>query len=156
VFGIDAHQPHDFISLGSQDRQSLFDRLDQLDKFFEVPVVSCFGFHFLPQVFDRIVVWRVGRQLINDQSVFVLFDEVAGGFAGVIPGTILDQDDEARELREQILKKGLVAVAVEPFFDPFVNQLAAEELHGAKDLVTFTQSSGFDLGLLADRRPGVG
>jgi len=156
VLGVNAHQAHDFIGLGSQDRQSLFNRLDQLGEFFKVSVVSGFGLHFLPQVFDGIVVWRVGRQLINDQSVLVLIHEIAGGFAGVIPGSVLDQENGAGELREQILEKGLIAIAVETLFDPFVKQPSAEELNCTEDLVSFAQSGGLDLGLFADRCPGVG
>src|SRR3972149_4339287 len=113
--------------------------------------MSSFNLHFFPKVFDGIVIWRVRRQLINDQSVLVLLYEIAGCFAGVIPGAILDQDDGAGELREQILEENLIAVAVEAFFNTFVKQPSAEELNCAEDLVSFAQSGGLDLGLLADR-----
>lgn len=61
MFGINAHQALDLIGLGSQNSQSVFNGADQFGEFFEIAVMGCFGLHFLPEVFDRIEVGRVGR-----------------------------------------------------------------------------------------------
>jgi len=60
MLGVDAHRTQDFIGLGSQDFQSILNGFGQFDKLIEVAVVSGFGFDFLPQVFNRVVIWRIG------------------------------------------------------------------------------------------------
>jgi len=62
----------------------------------------------------------------------------------MIFGSILDQNDWARILREQVLEKGLIAVAVETIFNPSIKQSSAEELDQAENLVAFAYASGFD------------
>lgn len=56
MLGVNAHEPLDFIGLGCQDCQCLFNGLDQLGEFSEISVMSSFGLHLLPQVFDRVVI----------------------------------------------------------------------------------------------------
>jgi len=60
------------------------------------------SFDLLPQVLDRVVVWRVGRQLVDNETFFMLLKERTSSFAGMITSAILDQEDFARDLRKQI------------------------------------------------------
>lgn len=79
--------------MGRQHLQGILHGLDQLDELCEITIVCGFGFDLFPQVLNRIVVGRVRRQLVDNQALFVLFKELARGFAGVIPSAILDQDE---------------------------------------------------------------
>ena len=121
MLGIDAHQPHDFIGLRSQDRQGVFNGLDQLGEFLEVLVVSGFGFHLLPEVLDGIVVWRVGRQLMDNETVLVLLKEFASGFTGVITRSILNEDHCAGNLRKQMQQERLITIALKTRLGSLIN-----------------------------------
>jgi len=61
VLGINAHQALDLIRLASQDSQSLINGADQFSELCEIAVMGSFGLDFFPEVFDRIVIGRVGR-----------------------------------------------------------------------------------------------
>lgn len=93
---------------------------------------------------------------MNDQAVSMLLEELTSSLAGMILGTLLDQEDGSGELGQQRLEKGLITSAIEAFFQALVNQASAEEFNNAEHFVAFTQAGGFDLRLLADERPGVG
>jgi hypothetical protein len=108
-----------------------------------------------PQL-DRIVVWRVRRQLVDREAFFVLFEKGAGGLAGMVPSTILDEKDRAGDLRKQVEQKGLVAVPLKALFGSLVDQATTEELNGAKDFVAFAQAGGGDLRLASSASPGIG
>ena len=75
--------------------------------------MSGLGFDFLPKVLDRIVVWRIGRQWVDGEAFFVLFEKFTSGFAGMVASAVLNEDDRAGHLRKQIEQKGLVTVTVE-------------------------------------------
>jgi hypothetical protein len=98
VLGVDTHQAQDFHCLSRQHFQGFLHGLDQLDELCEIAIVCGFGFDFLPQVLNWIVIGRVRRQLVDNQMLFVLFKELSRGFTGVIPSAILDEDDLARDL----------------------------------------------------------
>ena len=93
--------------------------------------------------------------MIDNQIAFVVFNELAGSLTGVVTCAILDQDDGPLEVRKQVFEKSLGAVTVEPIFKTLVNELSAEELNRAKHFISFPDTSGFDLRLLADWRPCV-
>ena len=55
-------------------------------------------FDLLPQLLNRVVVRRIGRQLEDLQPCGLLGEEGFGLGAGVIPRPILNQDDGLRGL----------------------------------------------------------
>lgn len=92
MLGIDPHQTQDLGGLRGEDLERLIDRLDEQDELSEVTIVSGTGFDFLPKIFDRIVVWGVRGQLVDDEAFFVLFQKFTSGFAGMVTGTVLNED----------------------------------------------------------------
>ena len=64
-------------------------------------------FHFLPQVLNRVEVWRIGRQLFNSQAIRMRREKLLHRLARVIPGPILDHDDVLLGVREYIEQKGV-------------------------------------------------
>src|SRR5215210_9530189 len=156
MLGVDTHQTQDLSRLCGQELQGSLDRFDEQDEFRKVAIMGGFGFDFLPKVLDRIVVGRVGRQLVDGQTFFVLLEKFTSGFAGVVTSAVLDEDDRASDLRKQITQKGLVAIRLKALFGSLINQATAEEFDGAKDLVAFAQPAGWDLWLASSASPGIG
>ncbi len=54
--------------------------------------MSTVFFDFAPQVLNRIEIWRVGWQLVDRQAVSVFCKEINHSVAGVIGGSILNND----------------------------------------------------------------
>ena len=132
--GRDTHQAQDLGGLSSQDLECLIDRLDEQDEFNEVVIVSGLSFDLFPKILDRIVVWRVRRQLVDGEAFFMLFQEFTSGFAGVVASTVLDEDHPARDLRKQVAQKGWVAVRLKALFGSLVDQATREEFDAPKTL----------------------
>jgi hypothetical protein len=115
-----------------------------------------FGFNFLPQMFGRVVIRRIGGQLVDRELIRMFCEKAACLSAGVIPGPILDQDHRAGDLLQQTGQKDLVGDAVEAFITIQPVEASRKELDQPKDFLAFAQSAGLDLRLTTFWRPGIG
>ena len=57
-------------------------------------------FEFLPQELNGVEVRRIGRQLERGEPMSMIFKKLCGGFAGVIFGPILNQNNVLMSLLE--------------------------------------------------------
>ena len=60
--------------------------------------------------------------MIKDELLFVLLAEFAGGLAGMIVCAILDQDEWAGDLAQQVFQKDLVAFTVKAFLNALIQK----------------------------------
>src|SRR3972149_336216 len=75
--------------------------------------------------------------------------------AGVILGSILDDDQMSSGLAHHPFEKLLIGQGVEPAFDSLIEQPPRQDLHSAKDLVGFSDATGEHFGLMAFQGPRV-
>src|SRR5712691_7942062 len=127
----------------------------QLNKFLEVLVVSRPLFCLLPQIFNRIVVWRIRRQRVHREAIGMLGKKLLRCLAGVIPCPIMDKKQVCGGLRHDRLPERLVSFRVEPALNALIEQTPGERVTGPKHLVAFALATGGDLGLVAPSGPGV-
>ena len=81
--------------------------------------------------------------------------EVLHGFAGMVAGAILDEQEVLLGLGQHIFQECHVAFGVETVSMPLPKQMAGEEVDQAEDLVAFALTAGLDRGLLPFGRPSV-
>ena len=60
--------------------------------------------------------------MIKDELPFVLLAEFAGGLAGMIVCAILDQDEWAGDLAQQVFRKDLVDFTSKVFLDALIQK----------------------------------
>src|SRR2546425_3132888 len=139
----------------SKIRQGLLYRDRQQRKFLEVLVMGRSLLGLLPQVFNRIVVWRIRRQRMHREALGMLGQKLRGRLAGMIPRSIMDEKHMLRGVGQDGAQERVVTVGGKPSLDALIEQASREILNGPKDLVAFPFATGFDLGLLATAGPRV-
>ena len=103
-------------------------------------------FDFLPQLFNRVEIGRVGWQLFNGQAPLVRLEKHLHRFARMITGAILDHDEVLLGLREHIEQKCRITLRIEAPRMRFVEKLPGE---------IFALATGRHLRLLAFGSPRV-
>ena len=136
-------------------RQGLLHRYRQQRKFFEVLVMGRSLLGLLPQVFNRIVVWRIRRQRMHREAFGMLGQKLRGRLTGMIPRPIMDEQQVLRGVGQDGAHERLGTVRGTSSLEALREQASRERLNGAKDLVAFAFATGFDLGLLAVASPSV-
>lgn len=136
--------------------ESLFDLGDQRFKSGKVMQVGVVLFDFLPQFFNRVEVGRIGRQLMDREAVGLSRKKLLHGLAGMIFGTILDEDDGTVGLVEDLFQKRLGGGGSKPLLSALVKQAPGKIVDQAKDFVPFALAGGGNGRLLAAPRPGIG
>src|SRR5690554_4130765 len=114
--GVDTHQAQDLGGLSRQNLEGVIHRFRKQSEFREVAIVSGLRIDFLPKILDRIVVGRVGRQLVDGETVFVPRKKFPGGFAGVVTSAILDQDHRSGDLRKEVAQERLIGLRLKSLF----------------------------------------
>ena len=99
-------------------------------------------FDFLPQLFNRVEIGRVGWQLFNGQAPLVRLEKRLHRFARMITGAILDHDEVLLGLREHIEQKCRITLRIEAPRMRFVEKLPGERVNEAKDFVAFALATG--------------
>src|SRR5919205_3971548 len=89
----------------------------------------------LPQMFDRVEVRRVRRQLLNGQAIGMGIEKVRHGGAGMIAGSVLNHDDMTPRLSQHVEEKSRIACRVKPSLVRFVEKLSGKVIDQAKDFV---------------------
>jgi hypothetical protein len=112
-------------------------------------------FHFLPQVLNGVEVWRIGWQLLNRQAIRVGLETWLHRLAGVIPRSILDHHHRLLRLRQDLEQKRCLALRVQATRLGWIETLPAEIVNETKALVALAFAAGWNLGLLAFKRPGL-
>ena len=112
-------------------------------------------FDFLPQLFNRVEIGRVGWQLFNGQAPLVRLEKHLHRSARMITGAILDHDEVLLGLREHIEQKCRITLRIEAPRMRFVEKLPGERVNEAKDFVAFALATGRHLRLLAFGSPRV-
>src|SRR5262249_2192543 len=102
-------------------------------------------FDLLPEFLNRVVVRRIGGQLEDLQPGSLLGKERFGLGTGVIPRSILNEDDRARGVPQYPLEKGNVRRGVEAAFLALIKEAPGKVLNQPEDFVAFTLARGFDL-----------
>ena len=154
-FAIASKQPQHCVWMRGKIGQSFVDRDRQRDKFLEVLIVRRPLLRLLPQIFNRMVLWRIRRQGMCREAFGMRGKKLLGRLAGVIPCPIMDAQQGRGGLRQDHGQERLGAFRGEPALDALIEQPSGEILNGAKDLVAFAFATGFDLGLLAALGPRV-
>src|SRR5215471_4844793 len=112
-------------------------------------------FDVLPQILNRIEVWRVRGQLDFRYALGMRGEKLRHGFAGVITRPILNHNDRLGGLCQDIAQKGRIAVRVEPLRMGLVEEASRKIVDEPKDLVRFAYATGGDFGLMALWSPGI-
>ncbi len=117
--------------------------------------MRCFLLDLLPQMLDRIEVWRIGREWLDGQAIRMRVEKLLHRLAGVVASTILDHHHMVLGLRQAIAQKGGRAFRVEAACMSFGEKAPREIVDESKDLVALALATGGHCGLLAFGRPGV-
>jgi hypothetical protein len=110
---------------------------------------------FLPQFLNRVVVRRIGGQLHNLQPWSLSGEERFRLGAGMIPRSILNQDNRMGRLLQHAREKGNVGCRIETAFLPLIKEASRKVINQPEDLIAFALARGLDLGLLAAPCSGV-
>ena len=154
-FGREAAEGQDFFRCLGKGEQRLLDLLGQRLESREVVQMCVVLFDLLPELLNRVIVRRIGRQLEHVQPCGLLGEEGGGLRARMIPRPILNQDDRARSLLQHPLEKGNIGSGVEAAFLPLIKEAAREVLNQPEDFIAFALAGGLDRGLLAAPGPRV-
>src|SRR4029453_162789 len=154
-FGWQAAEREDFFRCIGKREQRLLDLLSQRLKRREVVQVGLVLLELLPELLNRVVVRRIGRQLDDLKPCRLLGEEGFRLGAGMILRPILNEDDGLGGLRQHTPEKGNVGGRVEATVLPLIKEVPREVIAQAKDLVAFALAGGLDFGLLAAPCPGV-
>ena len=136
-FGRQAAERENFFRGISKLEQRLLDLLSQRLKSREVVQMGLLLFDLLPELFNRIVVRRIGRQLDDLQPCRLLGEEGFRLRAGVILCPILSEDDGLRGLLQDTREKGNVGGGVEATVLPLIKEVPGEVIDQAEDFVAF-------------------
>ena len=112
-------------------------------------------FEFPPQVFDRIEVRRITRQLKHGQAVGMRGEERAHGRAGVVTRPILDDEQRCSGVGHDVAKERLIGLARELCSLSLIEERSTKIVNEAHDLIRLPLATGFDFGLLTAFGPGV-
>jgi len=105
---------------------------------------------------DRIVVGRIGGQLIDAQAVGVRGDKLRGGGRRMVLGPILNEHERLVGLLQDGGQEGAIGGGGEALRLPMGEQSSRKIVDQAEDLVGFTLAVGRDERLLADGCLGIG
>ena len=87
--------------------------------------------HRLPQMFNRIEIGGVRRQLLNRQASCMRLEKVLHGLARMIASAILHHHDVTSRVGQHVEQKGRIALGVKPPLMPFVEKPSGEvDTHG--------------------------
>jgi hypothetical protein len=103
--------------------QGLIDPLHQPDELGEALQVGRPLADFLPEIPDRIEIWRVRRQLKDGQPFGVGGEELAHLLAGAILGPVMDQDEMLLGLGQHILQGRRIGRRVDAIRPALVEEL---------------------------------
>jgi len=98
----------------------------QVSELWKVLQMRRFPLDFLPQVFDRVEIRRVGGQLLNGQARYMGAEKLLPGLARMITRSIVNHDDVAPRLSQHVEQKGRIAFRVKAARMRFVEKLAGE------------------------------
>ena len=112
-------------------------------------------FDFVPKPFDGVQLRRIGRELIDRETVRLLGVEGVQRATDVIRHIILDQNDWPGDLGEGPGEKVLVRRGVELTFSTPVVERAPKAIEQPEDPIGPTDATRVDGGLNAFERPGV-
>src|SRR5215510_4520600 len=102
----------------------------------------------LPQMFNRVEIGGVGRQLLDRQASRMRLEKRLYDLACMIPRPILNHDDMTSSLRQPVEQKGRIALGIKAPLMRFVEKPPRAIVDEAKDLVAFTFAAGAHFGLL--------
>jgi hypothetical protein len=136
-------------------QQRVLDCRCQCFKGGEVLEMRTVFFHFLPALFDRMVIRRVAWPLEDLKPGGLLGAEGSGLGAGVILGPILNQDHVWRGLLHHTREKGHVGGGVKATFLPLIQEASGEVISQPEDVIALAFAGRLALGLLAASGPGV-
>ena len=112
-FTVARHEYRDFTGGLGKMQQGPVHFLLQVHELGEMFQMRRLFFHFLPQVLNRVEVWRVGRQLFDGQSIGVPVEKRLHGLTGVITRPILNDYDMLRRLRQDLEQKRGITLRVD-------------------------------------------
>src|SRR5215467_568549 len=154
-FGRQAAECEDFFRCIGKLEQGLLDLLRQGLKRRKVVQMGVLLFDLLPELLNRVVVRRIGRQLDDLQPCRLPGEEGFGLGAGMILRPILNEDDGLCGLRQDTREKGNVGGRVEATVLPLIKEVPREVVDQTEDFIAFALATSLNLGLLAAPRPGV-
>src|SRR5215475_8647376 len=154
-FGRKAAECEDFFRCIGKLEQGLLDLLRQGLKRRKVVQMGVLLFDLLPELFNRVVVRRIGRQLDDLQPCRLLGEEGCGLGAGMILRPILNEDDGLGGLRQDTREKGNVGGRVEATVLPLIKEVPREVVDQAEDFIAFALATRLYFGLLAAPRPSI-
>jgi hypothetical protein len=152
-FAVASKQPEHRVGMRGKRGQRFVDCDRQRDKFLEVLMVRCPLLRLLPQICNRIVVWRRRRQGMCREARGMRGKKLFGRLAGVISCPIMDEQEGPGGVRQDHGQDRLGAFRGEPALDARREQPSGERRNGAKDLVAFALATGFARGLPAALGP---
>jgi hypothetical protein len=152
---IAGHEHRDFIGSVGKMEQGPVHFVLQVRELGEIFEMRCLLFHFLPQVLNRIEIWRIGRQLFDDQAIGMRLEKRLHRLARVITGSVLNDHDRLGRLRQDVEQKRRITRRVEAPSMGLVEESTGDIINETKALVRLAFAAGRDLGLLPLRRPGV-
>jgi hypothetical protein len=115
--------------------------------------MRCLLFHFLPQVLNRVEVWRVSWQLFEAQPLGMRLEKRVHRLAGVRTCPIVNHHDLRRGLRQHVEQKRRLTRRVEAPSRGLGEESTGERGNETKDLVRLACAAGGHRGLLPLRRP---
>src|SRR5215475_3321041 len=139
----------------SEKGQRFVYRYRQRRKFPEVLVMGRPLIRLLPEVFNRIVIWRIRRQGLHCDPSAVGVQKLLGGLARVILCPIMNDKQVLDGLGHNHRQKRLVTFGVEPPLDALREQAPREILNSAKYFIAFALATRGDLWLVSLLRPRV-
>ena len=111
-------------------------------------------FHLLPQMFNRMDIGGVRRQLLHRQARCMRLEKVLHGLARMSARAILHHHDVTSRVGQHVAQNGRRALGVQPPLMPVVEKPSGARGDEAKHLVAFARATGGHFGLLACGGPG--
>jgi hypothetical protein len=152
---IEPHEALDLGDLAGKVNQCLVNSANQILKVGEVLVVRGTPLHLFPQKLDRVVVRRVGRQLKDREPILMRGKERTGRLAGVILGSILNEDQMLRRLGQRLGQKRLIPLRVEALLLTMIEKPSRDQLDQTQHLVSFALAGRLDDGRFPLECPGI-
>lgn len=129
------HERQDIARQMGEFVQGVVDGSCQSVKGREVLQLRCVLLDLLPQILDGIEVRRVGWQLELGEALRMQRKEIVHCLAGVISGSILDQDDVLLGLSQDLGQKVSIGAAGETLGLALPEEAARAVIDQAQDLV---------------------
>src|SRR4029453_231489 len=114
-----------------------------------------FLLHLLPQVFDRVEIWRVRRQLLDGQAIRMGVEKLLHRLTRVITCPILHHKNMLRRLRQDLEQESRIACGVEASRMALKEKASRNIVDELKDLVGLALAAGRAFGWLASGRPAI-